>query len=346
MPFAPDPPAPPGTTTSIQPPTDQKGQHVIMLLTNKGQGGGQTSIVEFDLNPEAINIDIPSRISTTQTVAGVYQDNWGPGVGRIQLAGTTGWRQKTPGGADGFTLYQKMRALHESYQALCAQHDPEDIVLQIVLPPGAYSHPDHTLLNQVLPSTLAGGSQAAGTAQFGFYQVSSDRFSAQRNKGEPLLFRYTWELTILRDELQAQQADPSQRFVVSGAAGSSDPAQGGGNGPTDGQPTAGGSTHNLNLSALQQQAAAAADLADTDFNLANPQTIRSDGRVSLADLAQNYGQGGMTVEDIQVYNQALLGIGLDFAPADPLPPGITIGIPDPVWVAAYHQALQNQPPQS
>ena len=206
------------------PPTPQQNQHVWVRLQNGTQSGyAQNRDVEFVVNPEELSVQMPSRVTTLLTVAGAYQDAWGDGLFRVTISGNTGWRKKTDDGPDGYELYIQMREVHRDYQRLCAENDPALVNMQIIMPPGIYTVPKARgsgLRDGNLP-VITGLSQeqanAYNTSQFAYFRVSSDTFQAQRSRAQPLLFRYTWEFTVIKDLLDSHSPDRSARFVLQGA---------------------------------------------------------------------------------------------------------------------------------
>lgn len=192
----------PGGVYRFAKPTSQVEQFVIVKLIDlRGSGSDGDIEVVFDINPESMDHDSPSRVTTENTIGGAYQDSWGPGIERITLSGHTGWRKKTADGKDGYELMQALFAIHKRYQFICAENDPQSSVrLELTLPPRG----------------VQGG-------QFGYYRVSSDRFQRQRQVDRPLLFRYAWDFTVLDDLLQGVKVDPSKRFILTGGDLTSDP---------------------------------------------------------------------------------------------------------------------------
>jgi hypothetical protein len=299
-------------------PTPQKDQRVVLSLQNTaGNAPSLGTTVIFDINPEQLQIELPSRVTTTLTIAGAYQDNWGPGVGRLTLSGTTGWRKKTADGRDGFTFYQALYQLHTEYQRLCATQDPDTVVLTIILPPG----PGLAALTQ----NLAQAQQGQLGSQFGYYRVSSDNFTTQRNKQEPLLFRYQWDMTVLEDRLQGTPPDPSPRFVLVPGATAADPLANrpGGSTLVGGTPAQAGNP---------LTAAKAATAADPYTPSAHPTAVTLPANEPLATLAA---ANGTTAQEIQLYAQT------NNLPIPDLSASVPqqITLPDANWINSYRQQL-------
>jgi hypothetical protein len=213
-------------------PTPQQGQRVAMQLSTassadtSGVADPQQTLT-FAINPENLSIQLPSRVTTVNTIGGAYQDNWGRGVGKIQISGTTGWMKKSADGMDGYQFVQALKKLHAAYQDLCTENNPENIVLTILLPPGTFQSiaqagqavqaaNARNALNEAIQSLPFGGRGVASPSlnQFGYYRVSADNLTLQRSRSQPLLFQYTWEFTILRDLLETNNPDPSAQFKL------------------------------------------------------------------------------------------------------------------------------------
>lgn len=166
-----------------QEPTSQKSGMVMLSLSGGGgsQGGGVSSgtgdasggngSFTFPINPEQFAIEQPARQSVTNTIGGAYQDHFGPGVPTIQLAGHTGWRRHKSSQDDGFHAFLKLRQIHEDYNRMCGEGDPDAVNLELTVSvPQGYGH----------------------------YRVSSDRFKSLKSTQSPLLYRYEIQFTVLR----------------------------------------------------------------------------------------------------------------------------------------------------
>jgi nucleoid-associated protein YgaU len=163
-------------------PTKQKNGMVMLSLSGGGgsQGGGVSTGTgnaaggggpfTFPINPEQFTIEQPARQSVTNT-SGAYQDHFGPGVPTIQIAGHTGWRRHKSSQDDGFQAFLKLRQIHEDYNRMCGEGDPDAVNLELTVSvPQGYGH----------------------------YRVSSDRFRSLKSTQSPLLYRYEIQFTVLR----------------------------------------------------------------------------------------------------------------------------------------------------
>lgn len=211
------------------PHAQRDGYKVYMWLENNTSGGSSsasTTIVAFPINPEDVQTFYPTRINTQQTIGGAYQDNWGPGVGKVQMSGITGWGDKNPEGSgdpktdttkqDGYQFFITLRELHKRYQELCGNNDPNKVDLRILIPPGDFADinaANTATAGSTSPLVQGNGSAPVGT-QFGFFRVSADNFQAGQSRSEPQLYRYRWEMTVLRDLLSTTIVNPSLPFMV------------------------------------------------------------------------------------------------------------------------------------
>ncbi|MHB1420097.1 MAG: LysM peptidoglycan-binding domain-containing protein [Bacillota bacterium] len=151
--------------------TEQKNKNITFWLS----GETDTSNVTLPINPEDLQVTVPPRITVTQTLGGAYSDNWGVGIGTGSLRGHTGWRNRRPvvDGVivDGFTAYKKLYDLFLRYLRLCQDAvDPTKIWLFL------FDDVDHEA-----------------------YQIEPGDFKLFRNKSQPLLFKYEWPFTIVKD---------------------------------------------------------------------------------------------------------------------------------------------------
>lgn len=156
------------------PPRSQKNKVVALRLTYP-DGSYYTHILS--INPDDLQINLPSRTTVTQTEGGAYLDNWGIGVGQGMLQGNTGWRyhQKISGRAfDGLgafkDLYQKIYLKYYELSQLAA--DPNSVKLRLI------DNVDDLVL-----------------------EINPDDFRLLRNKNKPLLFQYQMPFTVIEDIL-------------------------------------------------------------------------------------------------------------------------------------------------
>src|SRR5258707_14379592 len=81
-------------------PRSQKAdKRPISFLLSDGITGQKIGI-SLAIRPEDLTRPEPSRMSATQTFGGAWVDNFGPGLGTLQISGHTGWREQ-PGIGDG-----------------------------------------------------------------------------------------------------------------------------------------------------------------------------------------------------------------------------------------------------
>lgn len=91
-------------------PTSQKAsERPISFVLHDTAAGAAPFVFDMVIRPEELTRTEPSRLAINQTFGedGGFVDNFGPNLGQITLAGTTGWR----GGAldDGLALMQRLR---------------------------------------------------------------------------------------------------------------------------------------------------------------------------------------------------------------------------------------------
>lgn len=130
-------------------------------------GGGAPTNLTLPINPEEAQRSSPARITTTQTLGGIFQDIDGIGLQTIMLQGTTGWRGKN--GIDGMLYMEKLyKEIYEEYYRRVKRG----------------TIPELLLIDGVNNYT---------------YKVTMDDFQLQRSRSEPLLFRYTIPMTIVQN---------------------------------------------------------------------------------------------------------------------------------------------------
>jgi hypothetical protein len=151
------------------PPRTQYDRNLTIRLS----GGGSTVVFTFPIKPSEFNIDHPARVTTTQTLQGVYQDFGGLGVPTITYQGNTGWRRRSNNDAngelDGFGCFRKLYddIYKEYHNRISASDDPADIECLVI-------------------------DDLYDTA----YQVSLDDFQATKSKANPLLYNYVIRMTV------------------------------------------------------------------------------------------------------------------------------------------------------
>jgi hypothetical protein len=143
-------------------------------LTIRIEGGGPTDSFTFSIKPGEFQSDHPARMSTTQTLQGVYQDFGGMGVQKLVYQGHTGWRRLAPNAPhDGFEVFKAL--YNETYlsyhKRIQAANDPSEIKCTVI---------------DDLYDTV--------------YIVSLDDFQATKSKSSPLLYHYTLRMTVISDE--------------------------------------------------------------------------------------------------------------------------------------------------
>lgn len=136
----------------------------------------QARTITLAIRPQELTRTDPSRIQVTQTLAGAWSDNFGPGIGSIVISGHTGWHRSQEGTdtPDGLQRFKNLRTQvfdewHSRKQnAVNAGRDPDQI--QLIF---ADKLDDFAVVVQ--PNT----------------------FIMRRSKSQPLLVVYQISLTIL-----------------------------------------------------------------------------------------------------------------------------------------------------
>jgi hypothetical protein len=154
---------------------EQSFKHLTLQITKNGQ---IVKTFTFPINPEELNHDEPARTNLTQTLGGAYTEEWGRGVMQMALRGTTGYRKRTyvdGRETDGFQTFKELR--NDIYRY--------------------YLEPDGT------PKQYSKGNdvyelQFLNWAESEFYVISPIKFSLQRSKSAPLLYRYDFPFYCLR----------------------------------------------------------------------------------------------------------------------------------------------------
>jgi len=89
------------------------------------RNGSLLHILTFPVTPNQITFYVPSRVTMTQTIGGVFNDDFGAGIPIITIQGNTGYWESSRGSfdgsamVDGYTTYQKIyRIFYLDYFAL------------------------------------------------------------------------------------------------------------------------------------------------------------------------------------------------------------------------------------
>ena len=131
-----------------------------------------STVWEFAIRPESLEVTYPARINATPTLTAAYLDHFGPGIGAISIAGTTGWG-KRHGLKNGITELKKLIQLYGNYlYAAAAADDPTSVRM-----------------------TFADGY----TKSSFLVAPDSSGLRTQQSKGSPMLVRFALTLIILKD---------------------------------------------------------------------------------------------------------------------------------------------------
>jgi nucleoid-associated protein YgaU len=151
-------------------------------LTFRVVGGGPVASLTMPIKPQEFQSDHPARVTTTQTLQGVYQDFGGLGVRTLTYQGHTGWRRRvqyqTMDGFDVFmSLYNNIYVeYHRRKEANTS--DPSAV---------------YALVIDDLYDTV--------------YRVSLDDFQASKSRSNPLLYYYTLRMTVITTSVDTREAE-------------------------------------------------------------------------------------------------------------------------------------------
>lgn len=154
----------------FDPPRTQFNRNLTIRLV----GGGPTDSFTFPIKPGEFQSDHPARMSTTQTLQGVYQDFGGLGVQRLTYQGNTGWRRRAPNAPyDGFEVFKALynQTYKEYHRRMQAADDPSQVKCYVI---------------DDLYDTV--------------YEVSLDEFQATKSRTTPLLYHYTLRMTVISSD--------------------------------------------------------------------------------------------------------------------------------------------------
>jgi nucleoid-associated protein YgaU len=122
-----------------------------------------------------LQLSLPLRQSTTQTLGGIFKDIAGLGIGQINLQGNTGWRGA--GGLDGYQIAHNLYDLYKAYPARFIASDSTELLMV---------------------DDIDGYS----------FSITMDNYQMNRDKSAPLLYQYTIPITILQDMSSATPFTP------------------------------------------------------------------------------------------------------------------------------------------
>src|SRR5277367_3573779 len=75
------------------PPSQKVGSAPISFIFIDGSiPAPNTWTLNLVIRPEELTRTDPSRMTVQQTLGGAWADDFGPGLGSINISGTTGWR--------------------------------------------------------------------------------------------------------------------------------------------------------------------------------------------------------------------------------------------------------------
>lgn len=150
-------------------PIQQKTRPIALVLW----GGGVPAFHYFNVRPEDLHYEIPSRSNVHQTLGGAWVDDFGVGLKQITLSGTTGWRGAALPGELWFLTFREL--VYELYFARRQQVanlgvDPDTVRLFYV-----------------------------DTLNYLVCWVHPTEFHHERSRSHPLLHRYRIQLAVVAE---------------------------------------------------------------------------------------------------------------------------------------------------
>jgi len=152
--------------------TNQKNLQISFALDD---GNGNVSFMTLPIKPEELTRTEPNRVTTQQTLDGVFIDEFGRGLTTISISGNTGWGQGTRPAGDLMFLKLRDEFIHEwgnqRRKRIDAGQDPNFVRLIFI---DALNGP---YVADVVPT----------------------QFVLRRSKSQPLLYLYNISLTVIAE---------------------------------------------------------------------------------------------------------------------------------------------------
>lgn len=163
----------------------QNDRHVTLALV---EAGNITATLTLPVNPEQLQVELPLRQTLSQTFEGAWLDVFGPGIGRIVIRGTTGYRVSPLTGIDGHYAYKALEELIQARFARAVREaaDPRQVYL--------------VFINEV------------DQAIYKVWPMGEPRLI--RSKQRPLLYEYDIQLVILEDMLAGRPPRPASEALA------------------------------------------------------------------------------------------------------------------------------------
>lgn len=123
----------------------------------------------FLLNPETYEQSEPGKMTITQTKGGAFVEAFGAGIIEITISGTTGFKNRTQQAESGYQKFKELRNLIKSvYDDVEDGREIKDLLK-------FYNYTDNE-----------------------YYMTYPDKFELSRSKSQPLLYKYTIHLYVIR----------------------------------------------------------------------------------------------------------------------------------------------------
>lgn len=171
---------------ALSPATQKQAFKPIAFLLDTGTGGLSADYVTLYIRPEELTVTSPARSVVHQTLGGAWIDNYGAGIKRITISGTTGWH---PDGSifgleGGLERFKKLQSIvYDNYFAsrkrkIEAGEDPAKVKVIFI-----------DRLNEICSS------------------VSPVTVTLKRSKNRPLLHQYNIVMDVV-------EADADSAYVI------------------------------------------------------------------------------------------------------------------------------------
>lgn len=140
-----------------------------MTFDMKRKGVGTFMLHSLLINPEDYTFDEPARVNVTETLGGAYVTDFGKGIPTVTLSGKTGYSVRTSAEGKQLDGFQEFVAFRDDvYRGFIEENDPS---LELYW----YNWEDKE-----------------------YYEIQPLSFRLQRNKAEPLLYRYEFKFNCIK----------------------------------------------------------------------------------------------------------------------------------------------------
>jgi hypothetical protein len=172
----------------------QKWMPIIFAL----YGSGIPIVVPFGIQqvglirPEQLTISRQARGTVIHTAEDAFLEDFGEGVPRLTMAGTTGWNSSVIAGLPGLKLLEGLFVDYLQQRKKLAKSGGDPNAVQLVY---------------------------IDTLNFEAFSVYPHEFTLERTRQRPLLYMYRMQFSVLKDLLQSTLFAPSGDFLGAGSFG-------------------------------------------------------------------------------------------------------------------------------